>query len=253
MCLLSSNIAMHHLTSSKVVILPAAQPPAVVASVFHAVPPPLRIYGWGDCLCRTHISATEKDDWLMDLLSVLHEVFRFHDIFHVLGYGTLLGAVRGGDINPYEVDNDILVNATAFNITARLQHSLLAKKMIIFKDSIYRVCELDPDRAARPTGWTPWLDKSNSRICLYNDVYPTIMRAKYLVDWVTGDQVRLTSWKLDSISIRNVSFPSFPSDVSMQLILNRYGPGWESPPSGQLNRHGHEQWKVSLVERVGRE
>tara|TARA_Y100000389_G_C17033005_1_gene304368 strand:- start:232 stop:453 length:222 start_codon:yes stop_codon:yes gene_type:complete len=72
--------------------------------------------------------ATAKDDWLMDMLTVLHEVFRFHDIFHVLGYGTLLGAVRGGDINPYEVDNDIIVNATAFNVTARLQHSLLAKK-----------------------------------------------------------------------------------------------------------------------------
>ena len=251
---LGSYIALHPDSSNGKGMLVTMQLP-VVASVLHSHSPTqspthLRKYGWHDCLYRTHLSAAEKDDWLMRLLSSLHEVFRSHDIFHVVAYGTLLGAVRNSDINPYEVDNDIIVNATAFRITPELQHSFLAKKMIIFKDSIYRVCELDPDKAPRPTGWTPWSDRSNRRICLYNDVYPTIMRSTHLVDWVTGHTVGVENWRPDSIKIRNASFPSFARNVSMQLILNRYGARWRLPPSGRLNQHGHEQWKVSLINRI---
>ncbi len=55
------------------------------------------------------LSTMSSSDTLFDALSRVHSVLDSHGIWHVLAYGTLLGAIREGDILPWDDDFDMLV------------------------------------------------------------------------------------------------------------------------------------------------
>ena len=207
---------------------------------------------WRHCMCRKLKTNAEKDDWLMKMLVNTAQVLTKHGVFYTLAYGTLLGAVRGNDINPNEVDNDIVVNARLFAITPELEKSFFDLNMIIFRHDIYRVCEFDPHSTKSPH-FVPW-QHERDEVCAYSDLYPTTLDQGLMIDRVTKQRVAISDpLVLETILVRDTPFPVFPRNVSLQLIVGKYGEDWMLPPSnvGKLIT-GHEPWKQKLLRGLDR-
>jgi hypothetical protein len=58
---------------------------------------------------RVDLAQEEPPNLLFDVLEQVHSIFSRHGIWHCLLFGTLLGAVRGGDIIAWDHDLDLLV------------------------------------------------------------------------------------------------------------------------------------------------
>jgi hypothetical protein len=203
--------------------------------------------GWANCSRKRKLSLSRKDDGLMELLRGTSGVFKEHNVFYALAKGTLLGAWRANDINPFEVDVDLIVNKS-FVITHELRCSLWEKGLIIFKHDIFRVCEYTATPEQRPRGWVPWYRDDFKLSCLYVDLYPTPMATRSIFDIVTGKNI---SWHkpitTTQVRIRDQPFVAFERDFSMQLIHLDYGEKWREPPPP--NKHGHAPWKQAYLDQ----
>ena len=147
-----------------------------------------------------------------------------HDVLHAISYGTLIGALRHNDINPYEVDNDIAVDATTFRVSESLQSDLRQHNLTIFHHGgVYRVCEVNR-HSTKGKDILPW-SRASGEVCAYTDVYPTQIRHDYFVDYVTKKRFHFpVPLKMERVRIRNVTFPIFPRSVSEEMLRRRYGP-----------------------------
>jgi hypothetical protein len=186
-----------------------------------------------------------KNDWLFHMLKNVSMVFKSLGKRHFLSYGTLLGAMRYNDINPFEVDNDIIVYFP-FEIDDDLRFSLQKHNLIIFEQhNIPRICT--ESNSVRPSNTPPWQLSKN---CIYTDLYPTRVQNGIMTDRVMRDVSYDTRDfnELDTLRIRDTLFPALPMNVNMKLIKQRYGPDWMKPPSSAA--HGNEKWKSELLERV---
>jgi hypothetical protein len=55
------------------------------------------------------MATTSSADWIFDVLTRTHELLRANDIWHCVTYGTLLGAVRDGDVISWDHDFDMFI------------------------------------------------------------------------------------------------------------------------------------------------
>jgi hypothetical protein len=55
------------------------------------------------------MSVTSSPARIAELLAKVHDLFVSHGIWHALAYGSLLGAVRDGDVVPWDYDFDLFV------------------------------------------------------------------------------------------------------------------------------------------------
>ena len=114
---------------------------------------------WRNC---KELSKTENiHDVLFDQLKRFVSVI--NNTEYVIAYGTLLGVMRNNDMNPNEVDNDIIMEQT-FRPTIELKGKLIRKGLIIFKHDIYRVCNYSPIKRRNAPPWVkyvPYIDIYN--------------------------------------------------------------------------------------------
>jgi hypothetical protein len=76
-----------------------------------------------------------------------------------------------------------------------------------------------------------------------------------MVDRITNKKVNIhIPLKLENIHIRNTSFAMFPYDVSVKLLIGKYGDNWRFPPSNSKVdvKKGIEAWKQELINSYNR-
>jgi hypothetical protein len=92
---------------------------------------------------------TAPTELIARALADLHDVFEDHGIWHALIYGTLLGAVRDGDVIPWDHDFDLLVRP----------------------DEVERILALNPQLARR--GYSLDVQRHwRARLCMNRDGVP---------------------------------------------------------------------------------
>lgn len=160
-----------------------------------------------------------------DLKSQMQRVvsaFNECDVKYVLGYGSLLGAIRDHSINPNEIDNDFIVDQH-FEITYCLRTALYARGLHIFKDGIYRICE-----QGSSTGEGP---RHPITYKVYSDLYPQLPYMKLdhtQAVFILKDDITIL---LDGIEVR---IP--PMEQSKTLLRQQYG-NWFLTKQPSLNKY----------------
>lgn len=150
---------------------------------------------------------------------------------YVIAYGTLLGAVRDGDMNPNEVDNDIVMK-NDFSPTIELKKRLMAKGLIIFKDDIYRVCDYSRSERTDDPPWKTYVP--------YTDVYSHLPSLK---PFHAKPEVFKTKWKRSKMKIRNIYVKTPDIETSKKWLSLTYG-NW-------MTYQKKNTWKDNLLSRVG--
>ncbi len=178
-----------------------------------------RFWDWGegnvrpDC-CTGH---------LLELVAFAHELLAEHGIRHWLDYGTLLGAVRDGELIPWDWDADL-------GILARDAEAVLALRAEIEAAS-HHVFLGDPGSIriyyseTNQLGLDLWLWREEGDLLVSVDENPLVLwpgmhdRASFPAAFVE----QLTEVELDGRP-----YPA-PSPVDVLLAEHRYGPDWRTP------------------------
>lgn len=176
-----------------------------------------RFWTWGEDYVRPPCCT----DHLVELALFTHELFSRHGIFHWLDYGSLLGAVRGGELIPWDSDAD-------FGFLA---------------SDVGRLLALEPEIAAAGHH----LDTSDPHVFRI-EFSPVNTQHVDLFAWVKGDGVVSrpnpdADWpgmqgrdafpsrfidQLGTVTFYNHDMPA-PSPVHEFLENHRYGPGYMTP------------------------
>lgn len=187
-------------------------------SIVHDIPhEPLKIcskdlnhFSWKDCkMLKPNESRTEV---LYNQLRKLLKVINNTD--YIVGYGTLLGIIRDKNMNPNEVDNDILIPKT-FKPTQLLRKQLFDQNLILFKSNIYRLCEYTQITHKNIPPWKakthiPYTDLYNelpiiqldrkglitkkwtSRTIKFRDIYVKVPDNETIYHWM---KIKYKNWK----------------------------------------------------------
>lgn len=130
---------------------------------------------------------------------------------YIISYGTLLGAIRDGGMNPHEVDNDIIMKKN-FRPTVDFKNKLMLKGLIIFKHDIYRVCDYSQTKRTNAPPWKEYVP--------YTDVYNHLPSLKLYHE---KPQVFKTKWKRSKMKIRDIYVKTPDIKTSKEFLSLKYG------------------------------
>eukprot|EP00041_Stephanoeca_diplocostata_P019055 m.404650 g.404650 ORF g.404650 m.404650 type:complete len:556 (-) comp21199_c0_seq1:176-1843(-) len=164
---------------------------------------------------------------LHDQLGVVAECFRQKGIPYYVSYGTLLGIVRDGGINPYEVDNDIVIPLN-FTITPKMYRFMESFNLHLFMDGIPRLCY----KAAEPhTLDAPWGQSKGYMV--YSDVYPFLPFFPVEFDYFDSGKNKSNllnfSYGVEEVRVGNITVRTY-DNVTARLFMRRKYKNYNMPP-----------------------
>ena len=167
-------------------------------------------YSWRFCKFGGRNRSQDLFDQLQCVVKSLHASNESYFIY----LGTLIGYARDHGINPYEVDNDIVIEKTLNK--PKFAKLLSQCGMIFFKYDIWRACMLSdkPRRVDTP----PW-----KQYFPYTDFYTA--RFDPFVDWDFHKNYGRLSIVKRPFHGMQISVPS----IYPRLLKDRYG-NWTKPP-----------------------
>lgn len=156
---------------------------------------------------------------LRDLLQYTHELLTEYRITHWLDYGTMLGAVRGGDLIPWDTDADMGILLAD------------APRLVALRQTISNA------RHTFTTHWAGDMYRINYSPCnlLHVDLFPwyrfgsMLGRRHYIKKDVYKGRDFPVRWlkHMGSAAIRNAQYP-VPGDPR-KFAAFRFGPEWQTP------------------------
>lgn len=143
-------------------------------------------------------------DRLYRLLSRADTILRAHRVAYVVHAGTLIGLLRDGRMNPFEVDIDLRVSADF----TRAIHDIDAEGLVLFKNAgIWRICEPRADLSLPlPRPW--FTDPITSGSC-----FP------YMDLWIIDRMPTIVHRRMQDLLL------PVPLDAE-SLLASEYGPTW---------------------------
>jgi len=161
---------------------------------------------WRNC---KELSKTENiHDVLFDQLKRFVSVINHTE--YVIAYGTLLGVVRNNDMNPNEVDSDIIMEQT-FRPTIELKQKLMRKGLVIFKHDIYRVCDYS---SIKRQNYPPWV-----KYVPYVDIYNHLPNLK---PFHAKPRVFKNKWNHSTMKIRDIYVKTPDLKTSKEWLSRTY-------------------------------
>jgi len=176
-----------------------------------------------------------RPDLLAQALDHLSTVFTRHGVWHALAYGTLLGAVRGGDIIPWDSDIDLFIRPADMRRIEALNPRLRADGLEVRSTAMTaRVL------AVNPLGIT---DGSGPRLMLsyegrgVGDLYAFSLFDDGVLRWY--DVEHEVYWcpessfphyfleALEPVTLRGRQYPA--PRAAAQWLSGTYGPEWRTP------------------------
>lgn len=166
-------------------------------------------------------------DALYDQLKRIVSVF--NDTEYIAAYGTLLGIIRDKDINPYEIDNDIIVSKK-FRPSYELKMRMIKVGLIIFKHDIYRICDYQskPYKKNIP----PW----GKRYVVYTDIYNQLPDIK---PFHGKKDVYDKSWHIQQMPLRDIMINTPDNESAKALLHLTYNNYMQYPKK--------ETWKQKIL------
>lgn len=155
-------------------------------------------------------------DHIMEMLIAIHEILLREDIPHWLNFGTLLGAVRQGDLIPWDEDGDIGIwECDAEKVVER--HLFDEKKYPT------RINKLENGRACSVPLF--YSEVNSLHVCL--NTFGVSRGFAFGIEW-SGMCYRVEDLvDLGTVKLRGYEFPC-PSNPEFGL-LSFYGPDWRVP------------------------
>ncbi len=178
-----------------------------------------RFWNWGEANLRPDCCT----DHLLELIGFAHELLTEHGILHWLEYGTLLGAVRDGELIPWDWDAD-------FGILARDADAVLTLRDEI-EAAGHHVCLGDPASIrlhyseVNRLGLDLWMWHERGDLLDSVEDDPLVLwpgmhdRASFPAAFVE---------QLADVELHGTWLPA-PSPVEVLLAEHRYGPDWRTP------------------------
>ncbi len=172
-------------------------------------------FNWRDCKRFKKGSLNRTEALYQQLKKVVRVLNRAN---YIVGYGTLLGVVRDNQMNPNEVDNDIIVDQN-FDPDP-YKERLFNMGLIIFKSGIYRICEYNPVQSANKNPWTAGYYST------YTDIYNQL-------PYVLVDPENPNTAIRKKVIIRQRKFRDMSVNIPQDTVINewfskRYG-NWKVP------------------------
>jgi len=174
-------------------------------------------------------------DALFEVLTHVHSVFTRHEIWHCLLFGTLLGAVRDGDIIAWDHDLDLLIRPVDVPRVLALNEELAEEKLSFWSG------RAAGDRLVSNPGRAAWFDPSFLSIMSNGagrgELYAPALFAdgvmrlydfeQETVFWPQNSFPAFLVETLATASVRGVDFP-VPA-YSEQFLEWQYGADWRTP------------------------
>lgn len=172
-------------------------------------------FNWRDCKRFKKGSLNRTEALYQQLKKVVRVLNKAN---YIVGYGTLLGVVRDNQMNPNEVDNDIIVDKN-FD-PGPYKERLFNMGLIIFKSGIYRICEYSPVQSANKNPWTAGYYST------YTDIYNQL-------PYVLVDPENPNTAVQKKVTIRQRKFRDMKVNIPQDTVINewfskRYG-NWKVP------------------------
>lgn len=183
----------------------------------------LKLYFWTDC----DLKYENRTESLRSQLIDIRDAFIASNVSHVITYGTLIGAMRDNGMNPYEVDNDIMLLQTTF--PNKLYIELYQRGLILFEYDIWRICRKKNTDEQPEVIPIPW----EGHYFPYTDVYNK--------SWFDSDESNMNiTW--DGKIIKRKWEDTFMYTTSDSYSINWleywYGKDrWKQPPHQKI-KHG---------------
>jgi LicD family protein len=189
-------------------------------------------------MSQTSPSYTDK---LFQLLVQLHDTLDRHGIWHSLLFGTLLGAVRDGELIPWDHDLDLLIHRADIDRVVALNEELAPLGLSFWSGRTLA------DRLALNPGRVPWFDPGYLGIMVGD-----VCRGEVYAPTLFSDGVlRLYDLEHEVAFWPHSSFPAFvvedltTADVhgvplpvpahAEQLLAWHYGDDWRTPYQAPLD------------------
>lgn len=189
-----------------------------------------KTYSWKNCL-KTENTTKQLFEQLVRVRDAFDEV----STDYVIGYGTLIGAIRDHSMNKNEVDNDFMVDEMQWKRNEqKIKMALLKRNLILFYDDIPRICDLS--NTVYRSSKQPWL---GGRYVPYTDIYTITMNYQY-IDKKNGNNFKFDSWKTQYTNIDKEKF-KIPS-VYKTILDKKYG-DWKN--ASNTHKKGWE-WKNNI-------
>lgn len=177
-----------------------------------------RFWDWGE----GHVRPECCTEHLLELVDSVHAVLERHGILHWLDFGTLLGAVRDGELIPWDADADFGILARDADRVLALRDELEAggHRLFLGDPAVIRVWFSDRNRIALDL--TLWHERDGLLVSDEGplDLWPGMHdRTAFPPEYVA----ELADVELDGRRL--------PAPVAAERLLSdhRYGPDWRTP------------------------
>ena len=180
-------------------------------------------------------------DAVFSVLCSLHAAFERHGIWHCLLFGTLLGAVRQGDIISWDHDLDLMIRPVDVSRVLALDEELALDGIQLSPETLMA------GRLAANPGGAPWFDPSFLRITQgtagCGEIYaPSVFDDGVLrfhdfehevIHWAHSSFPAFVVEELRTATVRGRPFPV--PRYAEQLLEWHYGTDWRTPYRSTLD------------------
>tara|TARA_B100000795_G_scaffold85847_1_gene62369 strand:- start:9179 stop:11407 length:2229 start_codon:yes stop_codon:yes gene_type:complete len=164
--------------------------------------------------CQTYEDADIQKGLFLQLKKIV-SVFSRKGIRYALTAGSLIGALRDKDINPYENDNDILVYSS-FSMTPDIVQALHEQKLHTFPDGgVTRICNMGSSISTPFHGGGPYR--------IFTDIY---MELPKLIADTPSETTIFNVSSFESVNIRGLNV-QIPSLEIAKAYLNKQYSNWK--------------------------
>lgn len=172
---------------------------------------------------------------LLDALVTVHRLFQAHGIWHCLAYGTLLGAVRDGDLIAWDYDFDLFVRpADVPRILALNEVALDEGYGFTWRTTPGSHLAIDTERVAEFDCWGIWIHRHGRKVgdlfvhTLFDDGVLRRYDPRREIYWAPHNSFpHYFVERLDSVELGGVRFPA-PRDAE-KWLEGVYGADWRTP------------------------
>jgi len=184
-----------------------------------AATPDCRFWDWGESNLRPDC-CTEH---LLELVDFAHALLAEHGIVHWLDFGTLLGAVRDGELIPWDWDADfgILARDRERILSLREEIEAAGHSVYLGEPAAIRIYYSETNKISIDL----WMWHERGDLLVSEDENPLILwpgmhdRTSFAAAFVD---------ELDEVELDGRSLPA-PADAERLLAEHRYGPDWRTP------------------------